>query len=350
MTASVLLTPDQRQDLLDRYRKDPDPEVRFRAHILLLLAEGYPWATIAAMLFCSSRTIDRWKKRFEHEGIEALTGKKRGRPFRFGLGWIVLVVAWVTQRTPRDFGFLRSRWCCATVALLLHERHDLTVSPETVRRWLRRCHVVYRRPRPVVGPTDPERATKLAELRTLLAGLPADETVVWQDEVEVHSNPKIGRMWMFRGQQATVTTPGTNRKRHLSGSIHWRTGQVFLTEAAPKQGRNSKLFLRHLDDLRRKLRRYRKIHVICDNASCHTSTEVIEYLWKWEGRIEVHLLPSYSPDLNPIERVWWLLHEHITRNHRCKSLEELLELVFAWLEAESPFCVEDKEYREEKAP
>ena len=55
-----------------------------------------------------------------------------------------------------------------------------------------------------------------------------------------------------------------------------------------------------------------KIHVICDNAGCHTSLEVIQYLWKWEGRIEVHLLPPHSPDLNPIERVWWHLHENIT--------------------------------------
>jgi transposase len=107
------------------------------------------------MLFCSPRTIDRWKKRFEAEGVEGLTGRKRGRSFRFGAGWIALVVTWVTQHTPRDFGFLRSRWACATVALLLHERHDLTVSRETVRRWLYRGSLVYRRPRPKVGPTNP---------------------------------------------------------------------------------------------------------------------------------------------------------------------------------------------------
>jgi putative transposase len=339
------LTTAQRDELLTIYRKDPDPELRFRAHIVLLLAQGYAWDDIEAILFCSSRTVDRWQKRFRAEGVEGLTGRKRGRPFRFGLAWVALIVTWVTQHTPREFGFLRSRWACATVALLLHERYDLTVSRETVRRWLHRGHLVYRRPRPTLGPTDAERQAKLDGLRKLLAELPGDETVVWQDEVEIHTNPKIGRMWMFRGQQAEVQTPGTNKKRYLCGSMHWRTGAVFLTEAAPKQGRNSKLFLEHLDDLRRRLRRYRKIHVICDNARSHTSREVIEYLWEHEGRIEVHLLPNYAPELNPIERVWWVLHEHVTRNHRCKSLEELLEMVFAWLEERTPFSVEDSEYR-----
>jgi hypothetical protein len=46
-------------------------------------------------------------------------------------------------------------------------------------------------------------------------------------------------MGMLKGHQAEVEKPGTNQKRHLSGSIHWRIGQVFVTEAAPKQGRNA---------------------------------------------------------------------------------------------------------------
>ena len=345
----LTLTTPQRDALLHTYRKDPDPELRFRAHVVLLLADGHRWDAIEAVLFCSSRTVDRWLKRFQAEGVDGLTGRKRGRPFRFGPGWVAVVVAWVTAQAPRDFGFLRSRWACATVVLLLREKYRLTVSRETVRRWLRRGDMVYRRPRPVLGPKDPDRQAKLDELRGLLRDLPEDETVVWQDEVEVHTNPKIGRMWMPKGRQAEVETPGTNTKRHISGSIHWRTGAVFLTEAAPKQGRNAALFIRHLDDLRRRLRRYRKIHVICDNAKFHTSQAVIEYLWGHEGRVEVHLLPCYSPDLNPIERVWWVLHEHVTRNHRCKSLEELLEMVFAWLEERTPFTVEDSEYRVEKA-
>ena len=345
----LALTAKQRDELLTIYRKDPDPDLRFRAHILLLLGEGHPWDTIEALLFCSSRTVDRWLKRFQAEGVAGLTGKRRGRPFRLGLGWVALLVTWVTTKTPGDFGFLRSRWSCAVLTLLLRDREGVQASRETVRRLLHRGDLVYRRPRPVPPPNEEQRRVRLAELRTLLETLPVDETVVWQDEVEVHTNPKIGRMWMFRGQQATVPTPGTNKKRHLAGSIHWRTGRVFITEAAPKQGRDSALFIKHLNDLRRRLRRYKKIHVICDNARFHTSLEVIQYLCKWEGRIQVHLLPSYSPDYNPIERVWWHLHETVTRNHRCKDLAELLERVFAWLEQENPFEIEGSVYPKARA-
>src|SRR5665213_2176494 len=121
----LTLTTSQRDELLQTYRKDPDPELRSRAHIILLLAEGHRWDTIEAVLFCSSRTVDRWLKRFEAEGFEGLTGRKRGRPFRLGLGWVAVLVAWVTTKTPGDFGFLRSRWSCAVLALLLRDREGV---------------------------------------------------------------------------------------------------------------------------------------------------------------------------------------------------------------------------------
>jgi transposase len=345
MKHTIDLSHEQRTALLDRYRKDPDPEVRFRSHILLLLADGHTWATVSALLFCSSRTIDRWVKRFHQEGVEGLAGHKPGRPFRFAASWVTVVVEWVTKTVPRDFGFLRSRWCCEAVALLMLREHDVAVSRETVRRWLQRGNLVYRRPRPTLGPTDVEREAKLDKLRTLLAGLPDDETAVFQDEVDINTNPKIGAMWMVKGQQAKVETPGTNEKRYLSGSLHWRTGQVFLTEGQPKQGRDTALFLAHLDELRGRLRRYRMIHVICDQAKCHTSVAVAIYLHEHRARIKLHLLPAYSPDCNPIERVWWHLHEEITRNHRCQTMQELLDLTFAWLKSRNPLKVEGSVYK-----
>ena len=117
---------------------------------------------------------------------------------------------------------------------------------------------------------------KLRQIQRLIAQLPSDETVVFQDEVDVHLNPKIGPCWMVRGEQAEVVTPGNNEKRHLAGSLHWRTGRLLLS--APARRRNAALFVAHLDDLRRQLRGYRVIHVVCDNASFHDCRAVREFL------------------------------------------------------------------------
>ena len=346
MARSVTLDARQRRTLLDRYRRNPDPDVRDRCHILLLLDDGHTLETIAAILYCSSRTIDRWVKRFHEEGLEAVAGHAPGRRSRFDIGCLAVALYWVTNKLPKDSGFLRSRWTCGTLALLLWSRHGIDVSPETVRRWLHRGDMVYRRPRPTVGPEDDQREAKLARLRQLLAGLPADETVVWEDEVDINTNPEIGRMWMRRGQQAEIPTPGTNEKRYVAGSIHWLTGKVFATDG-PK--RDEKLFLAHLEDLRHRLRRYRKIHVICDCAKFQHSNAVREYLAKYRDRIELEMLPAYSLDAIPTERIWWLLREHVTRNHRCHDLGELMRMVMAYLESEAPFQLKDEEYKIPKA-
>jgi transposase len=206
---------------------------------------------------------------------------------------------------------------------------------------------VWRRPRPTIRPKDPDREKKLRTLRALLRGLPANETAVFMDEVDVNLNPKVGCTWMRRGEQAAVETPGTNEKRYLAGSIHWRTGRVILTEGKPKEGRGAALFCRHLDDLRRAFRHYRVIHVLCDNAGTHTargSKLVRAHLKEWGHRVRVHYLPKYAPDTNPIERVWWRLHEAVTRNHRCHTMGELLDLTFDWFETRTHFRVRSSVY------
>src|SRR5262249_1159412 len=237
------------------YRRAADPQLRLRAHLVLLLDDGYPWTLIALLLYTSSSTIARWQHRFHAGGITALLGQPLGRPSRAGR-WAALVVGWVPTRGPADFGFARSRWSCAAVAVILTEDYGTPTSRETVRRWLAQADLVWRRPRPVLRPRDPGRAAKLRALRALLKNLAADETAVFLDEVEIHTNPKIGCMWMRRGHQAEVETPGTNAKRVLAGSIHWRTGRVLLTEGLAKQGRDAALFCRHLNDLRRAFRHY----------------------------------------------------------------------------------------------
>ena len=350
MSGSIALSPRDRKALLHLYRRATDPQLRLRAHVLLLLAEGYSWALIAAVLFTSASTINRWRQRFLAGGLEAVVGPRRPRAKAWSAWWVALVVGWVTLRSPTDFGFVRSRWTCATVAVLLREDHGVRVSRETVRRWLRQADLVWRRPRPVVGPKDPHWAEKLRKIRAVPRHLPADETAVFQDEVDVNTNPEVGCMWMYRGQQAEVVTPGTNVKRYLAGSWHWRTGELILSE--PGRRRNAELFLAHLDELRRRFRRYKVIHVICDNAVFHDPArcrKVREYLKRWGRRLRLHFLPSYAPEANPIERVWWHLREEITRNHRCKDIDELLDLILDWLSVGSHFAIETSLYDTAKA-
>lgn len=71
---------------------------------------------------------------------------------------------------------------------------------------------------------------------------------------------------------------------------------------------------------------------ICDNASFHDCRRVREYLQQWGHRVEIHFLPKYAPETNPIERVWWHLHDTITRNRRCRAIEELLGEAYDWFE------------------
>lgn len=110
-------------------------------------------------------------------------------------------------------------------------------------------------------------------------------------------------------------------QRFRSGGAVESLGDNEVTRSLPKW----------LHRVRRWLRGVRKIHVICDNAPFHKSRLVRAYLNSWGHWINLHYLPKYAPETNTIESDWWQLHETLTRNFRCATLEELLEDVYTWL-------------------
>jgi len=328
MDGILRLSAKERKTCLKTYRAANPAR---RALILLLLDQGRSYREITAATLASPTMIRAVKKDWEAGGVPCVLGTQE-QPFVVAW-WLIVVVRWLLHKTPQDFGFFRTRWSCALLALLLWEQERIRISAETVRRGMRQMEFVWRRPRPVVGLHDPDHDAKLRKIRRLFSSLPADETAVFQDEVDINLNPKIGACWMVRGEQAEVVTPGNNEKRYLAGSLHWRTGQLLLS--APGRKRNADLFVAHLDDLRRRLRGYRVIHVVCDNARFHDCGKVQAFLARYEGRIVLHFLPKYAPETNPIERVWWHLHDTLTRNHRCRSIEELLEEVYDWTDQQN---------------
>jgi putative transposase len=333
MDGSIHLSKRDRNIALHAYRHTACARTVRRALVLVLLDRGWSYRRIAEATLVSYETIANVKRCYWEAGIDAALGQKRKQfviPF-----WLIVVLQWLLSRTPQDFGFFRQRWSCEMLSVLLREEHGLRLSTETVRRGLRRMDFVWRRPRPIIGLKDPDYDAKLRAIRQLLVRLPGDETAVFQDEVDVHLNPKIGCQWMVRGEQAEVVTPGDNEKRHLAGSLVYRTGTLLVSP--PEKRRNAAMFLAHLDDLRRRLRGYRVIHVICDNAKFHGCRAVQAYLDRWGHRVQLHFLPKRAPETNPIERVWWCLHESITRNHRSPTMDDLLQQVYDWIQYQGSF-------------
>jgi putative transposase len=92
------------------------------------------------------------------------------------------------------------------------------------------------------------------------------------------------------------------------------------------------------------------INVVCDNASFHNasfhdSRQVRAYLARWGGRIVRHFVPKYAPETNPLERIWWHLRENITRNHRCQSLDKLLDNIYDWAASQQPLASQTKYFK-----
>ena len=111
-----------------------------------------------------------------------------------------------------------------------------------------------------------------------------------------------------------------------------KTGRLVVS--GPTTRRNTTQFIAHLEDLCRRLRRWKVIHVICDNAAFHKSRAVGRWLAARKGRVVVHYLPTRAPQENPVENVFWRLHEAVTRNHRCATIDELIESAVGWLNEE----------------
>jgi transposase len=117
----IPLPPADRAALRAAVRTAPDHPTRQRALILLLLRAGVTWAAIAVALGCSTATIARWADRYRVGGVSAWAARP-ARP-RILARWAAAIVTWVLTRSPRDFGFARSRWSCEAVAVLLADDH-----------------------------------------------------------------------------------------------------------------------------------------------------------------------------------------------------------------------------------
>ena len=278
-------------------------------------------------------TVDRWSTWYEVGGVDGLKTKGVGRPRRQPKSLICGVLKILLDYTPRTFGYQRSRWSSELFSLLLNKLCKVKVHSSTIRKWLPEIGIVWRRAAPTLYIQDPEKDTKLAAIREALANSNADHPVFYQDEVDIHLNPKIGADWGYRGKQRKVATPGQNKKHFLAGALHSQTGQISYVEGNRK---TTDLFLELLKKLKRQYRRAKTITLIVDNYIIHKSKETLNWLGRNPKFIVIYQ-PVYSPWVNRIELLWLALHETVTRNHRCRTMWQLLKNVGQFMKAASPF-------------
>lgn len=295
------------------------------------MVQGKSPTTISKGGLCSASQVYRVAHRFLDQGPAGLADRREGN----GEGKVTESYEWelltVLAGSPRDHGYLRPTWTQELLVRVLAVRTGIKVSVTTMSRLLKRLRVRLGRPKPTVGCPWPKsrRMRRLAWIRRLIRDLGPDEVAVYEDEVDIHLNPKIGPDWMLRGQQKEVPTPGQNQKRYLAGALDARTGKLTWIEGERK---NSTLFLLLIHRLVTvSYRDARRIHIILDNFKIHDSHQVRLALAAWEGKVQLHFLPPYCPDHNRIERIWKDLHDNVTRNHCHKDMEELMSEVHQYL-------------------
>lgn len=179
---------------------------------------------------------------------------------------------------------------------------------------------------------DPQH--KRQRLKEIVRMLQQQKASFFQDETKIETNPRVGFAWMRRGKQKQLPTPGTNQKVWLSGALNFSTGRFHWVSGERK---NDELFLKLLEELRRIYGCHRRLHLAIDNDRSHTSGRVEEYLKASGQRLRLYPLPARSPQTNPVELIWWGLHEAVSRNHSCKELSELVEFAGRYLEERQPF-------------
>jgi transposase len=297
--------------------------LRTRYLIVINLLNGRGAYETAAVLHIHNTSVYRIAKRFrEHGECGLLDGREDNGTTKLDERYLAILYELV-RSSAQQHGWRRPTWTREMLVETMARKTGTQIHVATMSRALALIEARRGRPRPTVHcPWSPAaKARKLGQIRQLLETLPRRQVAVYEDEVDIHLNPKIGLDWMVKGQQKMVLTPGKNEKRYLAGALDVRTGLLSWVEGERK---TSVLFINLLDRLRRNYPQAPIIHVILDNYRIHDSKITQAALQGLGGRVRLHFLPPYCPKHNKIERLWEDLHANVTRNHTCPTMEALM--------------------------
>jgi transposase len=307
----------------------PDQKAQKRLNAIHLLLCGGTFDLTLAHSAVSERCLQAWIKSFNESGIDGITYRpKSGRPRLMEGGEInekILQVVDDPQRADRH------HWTAVSLCGWLKETQGLGISYRTLVRYLHEQDYARRIPRPVPEPPDRDNWIKQREafvptLMELFNDVRVE--VFFGDEAGFEGDPRPRQRWVKRGSRPTQGYYGGHVRQNIVGAVNPRSGQL-VSLIVPHC--DTEVFQAFLDTMAKETEAQkqgkRRVCLVLDNAGWHKTKRL-----NWH-HIEPIYLPPYSPDFNPIERIWQYLKGHGMAGFLSNKGAELCEKLFQEVKA-----------------
>jgi len=297
-----------------------------------VLEDGELPSDVAASLGFCRTSIYPWLRRIEEEGWEALAEKiAQGPEPKLNEKQRQKVKRWIVGKDPRQYGFDFGLWTRRIVQSLIQEKFKVELCLTSVGKLLAQLELTPQKPLRRAYERDPGRIElwrreEFPKLKKRARRYGAQ--IYFLDETGFTSEPNLGRTYGLKGEKAVVKTSGKRQKVNVISAVS-RQGAFWcqIYTHTLKQGD----FIRLLKDFMRGQRE--KVFLVLDSHPAHVAKSVQEYVQSTQGRLELHFLPPYAPDLNPDEFVWHYLKANGVAKKPLRQKESLMQRVAADLAA-----------------
>jgi transposase len=265
-----------------------------RLAVIHSLLKGVSRELACQIFFRSDRMVRLWIERFNAGGIDALITRPRpGRPRKASLASVRTLLEPVLLEPAKAN---QVHWTAVKVHGFLKDQLAIDLGYRTTVRWLHELDFHLRVPRLWPERQDEEKRKLFLEQ---LGNWTADDRVeLWfLDESGVEGDPRPRRRWAQPGKPRTLPHLGDHIRQNVIGAVCPQSGELFSLIA---DGMDTEIFQVYLDELAKAIpqKEGKRQLLIMDNASWHKAREL-----HWH-HFEPMYLPPYSPDFNPIERLW----------------------------------------------
>ena len=327
MIRGGFLDPNIRADLIALVR-DGKAETRLtrRANALLLLDDGMSCEAIAKVLYLDDDTIRYWYQLYGEKGLIWLADfGYQGRACELTAAQQDGLKDWVAQTLPRT---------STTVGEWIEKSYGVSYTRSALVKLLARLELEYRKPQVIPRKLDPAKQQAFIEAyENLLNTLGDDEAVLFADAVHPTHAVRPAGCWAPKDAKVALEQSSGRQRLNIHGAIDLETGATRMIEATTIDALSTIALLMAIASM---YPTKRLIHVFLDNAKYHHAVLVQAWLARPGCRIKLHYIPSYCPHLDPIERLWGLMHRHVTHNRGYETYNEFCRSVLHFLREEVP--------------